>query len=101
MGEKLKESELKLYRATDEVIHYLWDPIGISEIPEARDEYYSYLPQIFAMLQANKPAIEIAVHLKWIATERMGLTDRPEKNLEVASLLIYWKEVIDKASNSV
>jgi hypothetical protein len=35
----------ELYRRIDEVVHYLWDPIGVSDVPEARDEYHSYLPE--------------------------------------------------------
>lgn len=47
MGNIYSNEEKNLYSKIDEVIHYLWDPIGISYVPEARNEYYSYLPEIF------------------------------------------------------
>ena len=50
MGKKLDPQQMELYRATDEVLHYIWDPIGVSDAPNARDEYSSYLPQVFKML---------------------------------------------------
>jgi hypothetical protein len=31
-----------LESAINEVLHYIWDPIGIQDMPAARDEYESY-----------------------------------------------------------
>ena len=42
--------ELELYKRCDEVLHYVWDPIGISDVPEARDEYESYLPTVWRLV---------------------------------------------------
>jgi hypothetical protein len=53
------------------VLHYLWDPIGVAGIPEARDEYYGYLPQVFNLLKANAGADEIANYLFEVATRSM------------------------------
>ena len=50
MGQKLPPDQMELYRRVDEVLHYLWDPIGVAGAPEARDEYYSYLPHVFSLL---------------------------------------------------
>ena len=36
--EKLRELE----RRIDEVLFYVWDPIGVSDTPAARGEYSSY-----------------------------------------------------------
>ena len=47
MGTKLEPHDEELYRRVDEVLHYIWDPIGVAGAPMARDEYYAYLPQIF------------------------------------------------------
>jgi hypothetical protein len=44
---KLLPHQDELYRRTDEVLHYIWDPIGVAGVPEARDEYDSYLPHAF------------------------------------------------------
>ena len=50
MGSKLPHQEMKLYRQTDETLHYMWDPIGVAGIVQARDEYQSYLPQVFQLV---------------------------------------------------
>ena len=50
MDKKPDHQQKELYRATDEVLHYIWDPIGVSHEPYARDEYWGYLPQVFKML---------------------------------------------------
>jgi hypothetical protein len=56
---RLSQQELELYRITDEVLHYIWDPIEVSEAANARDEYRSYLLRVFKMLIANKPDEDI------------------------------------------
>jgi len=95
MGSKLPPLEEELYRRTDEVLHYIWDPIGVSTAPEARDEYYSYLPPVFSLLKARADVEAIADHLTEIATKRMGLPSNHKHDLEVAELLLYWQQVIN------
>jgi hypothetical protein len=54
-----------------------WDPIGISDIPEAKDEYDAYADLVLGMLiNENATAEEIANYLFNIATEHMALSDR-------------------------
>ena len=53
MGKKLEPKDEELYRRVDEVLHYILDPIGVSGIPQARDEYYSYLPGVFQLVKHN------------------------------------------------
>lgn len=94
MGSKLPPLDEELYRRIDEVLHYVWDPIGIATAPEARDEYYSYLPQIFSLLKAKASAERIATHLTEIATNSMGLSENRAHDLAVAELLLHWQQVI-------
>jgi hypothetical protein len=94
MGQKLSPPDLALYRAVDEVLHYIWDPIGVSGVPEARDEYQSYLPQVFKLVREKQSEEAIASYLNMIATERMGLSARKEHDLDVAQLLLNWQSVI-------
>jgi hypothetical protein len=65
--------EIELYQRLDEVVHYLWDPIGASGAPEARDEYYSYLPKLLELLKRGSNENEIADYLGSITSDRMGL----------------------------
>ena len=94
MGKRLDEKELTLYRAVDEVLHYLWDPIGVSEFPQARDEYHSYLPRVFALLRSNADEDELVEYLTKMATEQMGLTPDREHNRTIARILLEWKMVV-------
>ena len=50
-----------------------WDPIGVASIPEAQDEYDSYVGQVYQLLVAGPSAETVANHLVRIETERMGL----------------------------
>jgi hypothetical protein len=90
MGRKLSPFERELYQRVDEVMHYVWDPIGVSGIPQARDEYNSYLPQVFYMLLDRKHEGEITSYLIGIEDARMGLTPAPEKASQVATILTDW-----------
>ena len=74
MGQKLPESDMELYRRTDEVLHYIWDPIGVAEAAEARDEYYPYLPEVFGLLKSGANSEKIADRLISISQNQMGLT---------------------------
>jgi len=38
----LKRSLRELEQRVDEVLFYVWDPIGVSDTPAARGEYSSY-----------------------------------------------------------
>ena len=97
MRQKLADSELELYRRVDEVLYYVWDPIGVSSHPAARDEYQRYLPTVFSMLQAGADALPIAAFLDKTATESMGLAANPKHSERVAELLLDWKAEIDSS----
>lgn len=94
MGQKLSETDRDLYRAVDEVLHYVWDPIGASAIPAARDEYHAYLPQVFRLVCEGSDAASIASYLGKVTTEQMGLAPRPTHDLHVAQVLLAWKEAV-------
>lgn len=97
MGKRLPPFEMELYRRTDEVLHYIWDPIGISGVPEARDEYYSYLPKIFKMLASSTDGKDIADYLIFVEHEMMGLSIKDkarERANEVADILLNYREYI-------
>jgi hypothetical protein len=88
-GESIDMTEL--YQRLDEVLHYIWDPIGVSGIPEPRDEYYSYLPNVLRLLNEGASVDTIADYLGEITSERMGLGVNRERDLDVAEILINWK----------
>lgn len=60
-----------------------WDPIGIRDVPQAQDEYDSYVPGIAALLRAGADVDRIASHLLRIE-EDMALIPDPERARRVA-----------------
>lgn len=91
---QLSQPDLALYRAVDEVLHYLWDPIGVASVPEARDEYHGYLPHVFGMLKNGSAEDELAEYLGGVATNRMGLSARPDHDRAMARHLLNWKAAL-------
>lgn len=51
-----------------------WDPIGVSDIPEASDEYDRYVGEVYVMLMDHRASeSEIEQYLYDTATDYMGL----------------------------
>ena len=99
MDKHLSKNDAELYRLTDEVLHYLWDPIGVAGIPQARDEYDAYFPHVFSMLKQEVDRTAISDYLVSIERDYMGLTisDRSrERTLEIADILIGHKQCIEE-----
>lgn len=87
--------DIRLRMRVDEVLHYLWDPIGVSHFPEARDEYYTYSAQAFGMLKNGSTRAELAEYLRRIRVEQMGMGSGPDpREDEIAKILILWKETL-------
>ncbi|PPQ31528.1 hypothetical protein CCR94_09265 [Rhodoblastus sphagnicola] len=52
-----------------------WDPIGVSDDPEAWDEYDAYAGRVYVMLMDERASAEaIAAYLDAAATGHMGLS---------------------------
>ena len=92
MGQKLPPQQMELYKRIDEVLFYKWDPIGISDGNWARDEYQSYLPQVFKLTLANNNPEPIANYLTVITTENMGLSEEKQHDIKIAKLILEIKE---------
>lgn len=80
----------QLLTRINEVLHYLWDPIGVSDTPEARDEYDSYADSIWRAVLEGKSKSEISEILTKITSERMELEPRKEHDDEVAEIVLDW-----------
>jgi hypothetical protein len=94
MGQKLPPREAELYKRCDEVLHYIWDPIGVAGSPGARDEYDSYLPRVFASVRDNADPGEIVAYLLQVEEKSMGLSANPERARKVVDVLREWREWI-------
>ena len=87
-GNKLSPKENESYKRTDEVLHDMWNPIGVAGCPGARDEYYAYLPRVFSLLIDRADAEAIADYLVAVEAEHMGVDGRRDQALNIARLLI-------------
>lgn len=67
-----------------------WDPIGVSDIPEANTEYDGYLGRIAAQLRRGANTGEIAKFLDSVRTESMGLRPDPDVDLRVSRMIVSW-----------
>ncbi|ESP91489.1 MULTISPECIES: hypothetical protein [Pseudoalteromonas] len=91
---KLSGKKKDLYRRVDEILHYLWDPIRVSDTPLARDEYHSYLPKVFSLVISDKKHHEISEYLVKIESGSMGISPNIDKATEIAKLLIETREAM-------
>ncbi len=74
-----------LYRHIDDILWQEWDPIGINDCEGARDEYYSYLPNVWRLKLKYADTETIAQYLLKIETEHMGLNGDIEHCRKVAN----------------
>ncbi|KAA3614606.1 MAG: hypothetical protein DWQ05_15020 [Calditrichaeota bacterium] len=96
MGKKLSRKDNELYKSTDEVLHYIWDPIGVSGSPYARDEYWAYLSQVFSMLKNNECKENIVNYLLSVEEENLGLRPNQKNAENTVDFLIEHKKKIDE-----
>jgi hypothetical protein len=94
MGEKLSPAQLELYQGIDEILWRDWDPIGVSDMPEARDEYHFYLPVVFDLVLRGASTSDIAGYLTRVARENMGLPPDIGSSRAVAEKIIQLKRRI-------
>jgi hypothetical protein len=94
MGQKLPPDQLELYKIIDEILWTDWNPIGVNDSPEARDEYQSYLPHIFRLAIEGKDAERISASLIATIETNMGLSANKEHILNVAKKIVSAKKSI-------
>ena len=94
MEKQLSPKHRALYARCDEVLHYIWDPIGVSGNAVTRDEYESYLPQTFRLLVDSTSKQEIADFLVNMETESMGLKPNIAGADATAEVLLDWRECL-------
>lgn len=73
----MASNEQQRARAIQESIREIlwrdWDPIGVNDVPEASDEYDSYVGGVYRLLASRCSAEELIDHLFVIETQTMGL----------------------------
>lgn len=84
----------ELSKRIDEVLFYVWDPIGVSNEPFARAEYKSYVPEVLRLVEGSEKIKPISDYLSKIVTENMGLSSNQKHCDECAELLLRHKRAI-------
>ena len=64
-----------------------WDPIGVKNVPEAQDEYDSYIPGVCKLLINQESSENIFQYLWKIETDNMGLTGNQKHTKTIAKKL--------------
>ena len=84
----MTEQQTILYKVIDEILWKDWDPIGVNDIEDVRDEYQSYTPRVFSLTIQGANKIKIAEHLYHIETINMGMTGNKEHCEKIAQKII-------------
>ncbi len=82
---------INLLKRIDEVLYYIWDPLGVSREPAARDEYEQYAYELLTLMNESKTKVEIVKYLQDTASA-LGteiITDR--EHAKIADILLEWK----------
>ena len=69
------------------VLLHDWDPIGISDFPEARDEYNGYVDGVYKLLVSGATVRDVAAHLAQIERDTLGLSTSLEGPRDIAEKL--------------
>lgn len=88
MERKPLSQEQILYRQIDDILWNDWNPIGINDCEQARDEYYGYLPYVWRCKLQGSDTATIAEYLFRVETEKMGLNGDMENCKRVANKII-------------
>ncbi|MDO4708485.1 MAG: hypothetical protein Q4B94_01485 [Pseudomonadota bacterium] len=84
-----------LFKAIDETLFYLWDPIGVADmaaVHAVRDEYCGYVTAVAAALQQGMDAQALTAYLDTLAREQMGMEGQAisKKSQVAAKTLLGW-----------
>lgn len=80
-----------IYESIDEILWTEWDPIGVNDIEDVRDEYQSYTPTIFSLRIHGATKEAIANKLFEIETKAVGVIGNIDHCRKVADQIINIK----------
>lgn len=86
MNENKKNPPLTFWVDIKKILLRDWDPIGISLVSEVKDddnEYDSYIPDVYALLNSGKNVDEISKYLMSVEINRMGITPDQGEDMRV------------------
>lgn len=98
IDDALPSQDAELFRRVDEVAHYIWDPIGVCDLPSARDEYSGYLLGLYGKAKTGD-ATEIVDFLRWVETDRIGLAFKRTRAERAAGTIVAWVKQLQHISD--
>ena len=84
----------ELSKRVDEVLFYVWDPIGVQPEPCARGECWSYVEDVCKLVDGYDDTAPISTYLATVVRDKMGLNPNRKHCDEVAELLLDHKKAI-------
>ena len=84
----MKQKDEKLWLLVDEILWNDWDPIGVNDSEQARNEYHSYISTIVRLIMSNSDGSNLAKHLHQLRSVSIGLSENFEVDQRVAQKLI-------------
>lgn len=88
----MKNRKTKLWQQVDLILWEKWDPIGLNDCPEARNEYHSYIKSVVKMIKNGADSYKLSNHLHHLRTISIGLSPNLDNDKWVATLLIEKNE---------
>jgi len=73
--------------AIRQILLHDWDPIGVQDVPQAQDEYDSYIGSVYRLLATGATDDQVAAHLFGLEGLVNPTTDSPARLLPVARKL--------------
>jgi hypothetical protein len=74
MTESKHERAAEIQQKIRDVLMQHWDPIGVADVPEAQDEYDSYVGPVYRLLVSGASDVDVIEFLYKTETETMGLS---------------------------
>lgn len=86
-----KDSKYKrILKEISEILWNEWDPVGVNDVPEARDEYDSYLGTVYWLLAVKAPDAFLYSYLYYVESVLMGL---PKPGSKIKKTISKLKEI--------
>jgi hypothetical protein len=72
-----------------------WDPVGAAGIPEAQDEYDSYIPAVHGKLTGHAPEKDITEFLAHTEAATMGVTGNLQRVKRTVQALLRLRDELE------
>ncbi|MBS1683411.1 MAG: hypothetical protein JSS76_01565 [Bacteroidetes bacterium] len=91
MSKKMTVAHKALYKSIDEILWNDWDPIGVNDIEEVRNEYQSYTDAIFSLKIRGSDRKTISDELYKIEAYTIGVLGNRKRCNQIADKIIDLK----------